>query len=67
MSESGRVLGATITNIITDLIVLALPIPTLWKLHLPRRERIILVTLMSLGLMYVSFIHIEVPMPLTDI
>ncbi|KAK2738040.1 hypothetical protein FQN57_007306 [Myotisia sp. PD_48] len=50
MSESGRVLGATISNIVTDLIVLILPIPTLWKLYLPIRERLVLIGLMSLGL-----------------
>ncbi|KAK2734681.1 hypothetical protein FQN55_002544 [Onygenales sp. PD_40] len=52
IKESKSMLGATVSNIITDLIVLALPIPTFWRLQLPMRERLVLITMMSLGLMY---------------
>ncbi|PGH18063.1 hypothetical protein AJ79_00690 [Helicocarpus griseus UAMH5409] len=49
-NESARLMGATISNIITDLIVLVLPIPTFWSLRLPIRERLVLIAMMSLGL-----------------
>ncbi|PGH27458.1 hypothetical protein AJ80_00937 [Polytolypa hystricis UAMH7299] len=49
-NESSRVLAGTITNIITDILVLVLPMPTLWKLQLPAREKVVLIALMSLGL-----------------
>ncbi|KAK2800356.1 hypothetical protein FQN50_008172 [Emmonsiellopsis sp. PD_5] len=48
--EPKRTLAFTTTNIITDGMVLLLPIPTFWKLRLPLRERIVLIILMSLGL-----------------
>ncbi|KAK2784250.1 hypothetical protein FQN53_008690 [Emmonsiellopsis sp. PD_33] len=48
--EAMRTLAFTTTNIITDGMVLVLPIPTFWKLRLPLRERIVLIVLMSLGL-----------------
>ncbi|OJD12502.1 hypothetical protein AJ78_06912 [Emergomyces pasteurianus Ep9510] len=54
VDESSRILGATISNIITDLIVLILPIPTFWKLKLPIRERLVLISMMSLGLIAVA-------------
>ncbi|WEW55124.1 hypothetical protein PRK78_000552 [Emydomyces testavorans] len=53
-NESSRVLAGAITNVLTDFLVFALPIPTLWKLRLPIREKLILVILMSLGLIFLS-------------
>ncbi|KAK2784441.1 hypothetical protein FQN52_009022 [Onygenales sp. PD_12] len=52
IKESKSMLGATVSNIITDLIVLALPIPTFWRLQLPMRERLVLITMMILDLTY---------------
>ncbi|WEW60826.1 hypothetical protein PRK78_006314 [Emydomyces testavorans] len=49
ISEIGKLLSAAITNVITDLIILLLPIPTFWTLRLPPREKITLIVLMSLG------------------
>ncbi|KAL2388364.1 hypothetical protein RJ035_003343 [Blastomyces gilchristii] len=54
VDESSRILGATVSNIITDLIVLILPMPTFWKLKLPIRERVVLMAMMSLGLIAVA-------------
>ncbi|KAI1982897.1 hypothetical protein LOZ51_005496 [Ophidiomyces ophidiicola] len=50
VDELGKMFSASITNFVTDLIVLILPIPTLWKLRLPIKDRVILIILMSLGL-----------------
>jgi hypothetical protein len=36
-------------NIVTDVVVIALPLPTLWKLQLARPSRIVLVGIFSLG------------------
>ncbi|KAH8696377.1 hypothetical protein BGW36DRAFT_397944 [Talaromyces proteolyticus] len=49
-NEQARTLAFTITNLIFDIIVLILPVPTLWKLQLPIRERLVLIGLMSLGI-----------------
>ncbi|KAL3459325.1 hypothetical protein BJX64DRAFT_291302 [Aspergillus heterothallicus] len=49
--EPERTLAFTISNLITDVIILALPVPTLWRVKLPVRERLALIGLMSLGLL----------------
>lgn len=36
-------------NVITDILILALPIPMVWNLQMPRRRRIGLVGLFALG------------------
>ncbi|GAB1319871.1 Rhodopsin domain-containing protein [Madurella fahalii] len=36
-------------NIITDIAVFALPLPALWKLHLPRSQKLVLLGIFSLG------------------
>ncbi|EAS32618.3 uncharacterized protein CIMG_03642 [Coccidioides immitis RS] len=52
VKDSARVISGSITNVITDILVFVLPIPTLCKLRLPTRERVILAILMNLGLIY---------------
>ncbi|KAI5457151.1 hypothetical protein BGZ63DRAFT_366137 [Mariannaea sp. PMI_226] len=52
-SESARVVSQAITTIFADLIVVALPLPTLLTLNLPRFERAILAVLFSLGIVVV--------------
>jgi hypothetical protein len=39
-------------NIATDLLVAALPIRRLWKLQLPMRQKIALVSIMTIGWLY---------------
>lgn len=51
MDKSASTLSFSITNLVTDLMVLALPIPVLWQLKLPVRERLALIALMSMGLL----------------
>lgn len=47
-------------NILTDFVLLGFPLPILWKLQLPRRQRIGLVFLFAIGIVYVlSLILIE--------
>jgi hypothetical protein len=44
-------------NILTDFVLFGLPLPILWKLQIPRRQKIGLVFLFAIGLVYVfSFI-----------
>ncbi|KMU74810.1 hypothetical protein CISG_00740 [Coccidioides immitis RMSCC 3703] len=49
IDEFGKLFSSAITNFVTDFVVLLLPIPTLWTLRLPIRDKIVLVALMSLG------------------
>lgn len=53
MNNAARVMSGSIPHVVTDIIIWMLPIPTLCKMRLPRREKVVLITLMSLGLMYV--------------
>ncbi|KAH7171481.1 hypothetical protein EDB81DRAFT_198888 [Dactylonectria macrodidyma] len=52
-AEGPPVLGQAITTVATDLLVCALPIPTLLKLKLPLSQRIALIVLFSLGIVVV--------------
>ena len=47
-------LGTGIVNIITDIMVLSLPIPTVWKLKLPRATKAGLIMVFGVGFLYVS-------------
>ncbi|KAH6989350.1 hypothetical protein BKA56DRAFT_253062 [Ilyonectria sp. MPI-CAGE-AT-0026] len=51
--EGPPVLGQAITTVATDLLVCALPLPTLLKLKLPLSQRIALIVLFSLGIVVV--------------
>jgi hypothetical protein len=55
IDDQARTLAFTISNLVTDVMILVLPIPTFWKLKLPIRERLALTGLMSLGLLYGSY------------
>ncbi|KAF9892322.1 hypothetical protein FE257_002099 [Aspergillus nanangensis] len=50
-NKSSATMSFSITNMVTDLMVLVVPIPVLWNLKLPMRERLGLIALMSLGLL----------------
>ncbi|KAH6972658.1 hypothetical protein EDB80DRAFT_784292 [Ilyonectria destructans] len=52
-AEGPPVLGQAITTVATDLLVCALPLPTLLKLKLPLSQRIALIVLFSLGIIVV--------------
>ena len=45
--------GQAIPNIITDIILLALPMPLIWKLHLPQGQKLALCGVFLLGSLYV--------------
>ncbi|KAI1956084.1 hypothetical protein LOZ12_000124 [Ophidiomyces ophidiicola] len=47
-NEAGRIMTTSISNLVSDVLVLALPIPTFCKMHLPIREKVILIILMNL-------------------
>ncbi|KAI1923664.1 hypothetical protein LOY89_000469 [Ophidiomyces ophidiicola] len=57
-NEAGRIMTTSISNLVSDVLVLALPIPTFCKMHLPIREKVILIILMNLILMY-EYLHYE--------
>ncbi len=46
-------LAAGIINLLTDLMVLCLPVPMVWNLQLPRRRKIALSTVFGAGFVYV--------------
>lgn len=50
-------LGASIPNVITDILLLILPVPYVWKLHAPLSQRMILVGMFSLGV-FVSVVSV---------
>ncbi|PTU22020.1 hypothetical protein P175DRAFT_0508898 [Aspergillus ochraceoroseus IBT 24754] len=50
-NEQSRSLSFTITNLITDILIVLIPIRTFWMLKLPTREKLLLTGLMSLGLL----------------
>jgi hypothetical protein len=55
IDDQARTLAFTISNLVTDVMILILPIPTFWRLKLPIRERLALTGLMSLGLLYENY------------
>ena len=44
-------LGHAVADVVTDLMVLSIPAPIIWKLHLPTVQRVALVVIFGLGLM----------------
>ncbi|KAI8717541.1 hypothetical protein NCS52_00830300 [Fusarium sp. LHS14.1] len=52
-AEGPSVLSQAITTVVTDLLVCAIPLPTLFKLKLPLSQRIALIVVFSLGLVVV--------------
>ena len=55
-------LGQAIPNIVTDMVILALPLPMIWKLHLPKSQKLALTCIFSLGALCVAtncdyFVH----------
>lgn len=48
--EGIRLLVISIVNIVTDLVVIAIPMGAFWRLQIPIRQKIILFVLLSLGL-----------------
>jgi hypothetical protein len=48
--EGTRLLVISVINIVTDLVVIAIPMGAFWRLKIPIRQKIILFVLLSLGL-----------------
>ncbi|KAI9757089.1 MAG: hypothetical protein M1815_002203 [Lichina confinis] len=44
-----HVLAVSIINMITDFVILILPIPTIWLLHLPTRQKLAVMMVFSIG------------------
>jgi hypothetical protein len=52
-------------NIITDVVVFALPLPAIWSLQLARPSKYILLGIFSLGFLYAPLFHVSYPLKLT--
>ncbi|KAM5449893.1 hypothetical protein MaudCBS49596_004655 [Microsporum audouinii] len=50
INNGARIISGSIPHVLTDIIIWMLPIPTLCKMHLPGREKVVLIILMSFGL-----------------
>ncbi|GAQ02704.1 hypothetical protein ALT_0025 [Aspergillus lentulus] len=51
INQSASTFSFSITNLATDLMVLILPMRVLWMLKLPIRERLVLITVMDIGIL----------------
>lgn len=49
--RKGSYVAAGAMNLITDLMVLSLPVPMVWKLKIPRRNKIILFICFGMGVL----------------
>ncbi|PHH64773.1 hypothetical protein CDD81_4035 [Ophiocordyceps australis] len=54
-STQDAYLAIAIVNLVTDLSVVALPMPILWRLKLPQRKKIAISAILSLGLVICAF------------
>ena len=49
MAEGPVILSCAVFNFLSDFWLVVMPIPTLWKLTLPPRQKIVLIVLLGLG------------------
>lgn len=54
INQVGTWIANAASTILTDLIILLMPLPQLWSLHLGKREKIGLTMAFSLGFLYVN-------------
>ncbi|KOS44693.1 hypothetical protein ACN38_g4407 [Penicillium nordicum] len=50
MDDGAIVFSASVINIFTDLLVTALPMPLIWSLRLPARQRLAVISIFALGI-----------------
>ena len=50
--------GVVIFNLVTNIIIILLPMPTVWYLHMPRKQRFLLLGIFSIGIMQVKHPHL---------
>jgi hypothetical protein len=63
-NRQGSFIAIGAFNVVTDFIILLLPVPTVWKLHMPTSAKVALTGVFSVGLLYVSgpiFTSCELP------
>ena len=51
MNNGAIVFSASVVNILTDIIVTALPMALIWGLNLPARQRLAVISIFGLGIM----------------
>jgi len=49
MNDGAIVFSASVINIFTDFLVTALPMPLIWSLKLPARQRLAVISIFALG------------------
>jgi hypothetical protein len=49
INEGANFVAASAINMLTDVLVVASPMPIVWKLHLPKKTRLAVIYLFSLG------------------
>ena len=54
MNTRTSVIAISIPNIVTDVIILLLPLPVIWKLQLHFKKKIAVSAIFSLGILYGS-------------
>ena len=52
-------LGASIPNFVTDVLLLLLPLPVLWRLHIPSRSKIGIILVFLCGYWFVVSVYIS--------
>jgi hypothetical protein len=54
-------------NIATDLLLCFLPLPTIWKLQMPKAQRVVVCIIFGLGTLYVHLCHLHLDLKLTSL
>ncbi|KAI1375388.1 hypothetical protein F4677DRAFT_446470 [Hypoxylon crocopeplum] len=49
-------------NIVIDIIIIAMPMPVLWGLHMPTRKKIVVTVMLSIGIMTISAMTVRLAM-----
>lgn len=47
-------------NVVLDIIVLAMPCPHVWRLHVPKKEKIMIMMILLTGVVYESHSSLEI-------
>ena len=53
-------IGSSVTSLLTDVAILCLPMPMIWNLRIPKKQKVALAGVFLLGTLYVSEISFEI-------
>ena len=54
-------------NIATDLLLCFLPLPTIWKLQMPKAQRVVVCIIFGMGTLYAHLCHFQLDLKLTSL